>query len=150
MLFEELRSLPDAIPSLKELRFDIAGFGPVIDWTVFPLMMASLALFRERATGPMARLLWASLKAFPPATEGTTLMITARGNLGGRPVTLKFSVSHLDEYVLTAVPVVAGILQYLGGTIRKPGLWMLGHVVEPLSFVSDLGRLGLDLCLKLR
>ena len=150
MVFEELRTLPSVIPSLKELRFDIAGFSPVIDWAVFPFMLAGLALFKERALGPMARLLWASLKAFPPKTFGTTMMIEARGELGGQPITLNFSVSHADEYVLTAVPVVAGVLQYLSGAIDRPGLWMLGHVVEPSSFVDDLGRMGLDISLKLR
>lgn len=150
MVFEELRPLPGSIPSLKELRFDIAGFSPIIDLAVFPFMMACLALFKDRALSPMARLLWASLKTFPPKTYGTMLMIEARGDLGGLPITLTFSVSHDDEYVLTAVPVVAGLLQYLSGTIVKPGLWMLGHVVEPTTFVSDLGRMGLDISLRLR
>ena len=150
MLFEELRDLPTLIPSLKELRFDIAGFSPVIDWAVFPVILASLAIFQERALGPMARLLYASLKAFPPKIHCTALKIEARGELGGVPITFEFSVSHSDEYLLTAVPVVAGLRQYLSGAIDKPGLWMLGQIVDPYPFVSDLGRLGLDLSLKLR
>jgi len=150
LLFEELRDLPNSIPSLKELRFDIAGFSPVIDWAVFPVILASLALFQERALRCMARLLYASLKAFPPKIHRTALKIEASGELGGVPITFEFSVSHSDEYVLTAVPVVAGLRQYLSGTIDKPGLWMLGQIVDPYPFVSDLGRLGLDLSLKLR
>jgi saccharopine dehydrogenase (NAD+, L-lysine-forming) len=98
----------------------------------------------------MARLLFWSLKTFPPKPVGTSLMIDAEGEITGLPIKLSLAVAHRDEYVLTAIPVVAGIRQYLSGTIRKPGLWMLGHIVEPFSFVTDLGRMGLDLSLKLR
>jgi hypothetical protein len=150
MMWEELRDLPEAIPSLKELGSYVAGFHPVIDSTVIPVVMTSLALFKERAHAPMAKLLFWSLKMFPPKPVGTALVLEAEGEVTGVPIALTLSVAHRDEYVLTVIPVVAAILQYLKGTVKKPGLWMLGHIVEPFSFVNDLGRMGLDLSLKLR
>ncbi|MDH3367892.1 MAG: hypothetical protein OEO17_08610, partial [Gemmatimonadota bacterium] len=39
-------------------------------------------------------------------------------------------------------PAVAALLQYLDGSIRKPGLWQQALVVEPRRFMADLERLG--------
>ncbi len=150
MMWEELYELPHAIPSLKELGSYVAGFHPVIDTAVLPVLMTSLAIFKERATAPMAKLLYWSLKMFPPRPVGTALVLEAEGEVTGVPIRMTLSVAHADEYVLTVIPVVATLLQYLNGNLSKPGLWMMGHLVEPFSFVSDLGRMGLDLSLKLR
>jgi saccharopine dehydrogenase (NAD+, L-lysine-forming) len=39
-----------------------------------------------------------------------------------------------DAYVLTAVPVVACLLQYLNGSIESSGLWFQANLVEPIHF----------------
>jgi len=55
---------------------------------------------------------------------------------------VRVSVAHDDGYAITAIPVVATLLQYLDGSVRKPGLWLMGHVVDPVRLVADMDSLG--------
>jgi len=60
----------------------------------------------------------------------------------GTNKTLKIQLSHPDGYVLTAVPSVACLLQYLDGTIKKPGLWLQANLVEPTRLLQDIPKMG--------
>jgi saccharopine dehydrogenase (NAD+, L-lysine-forming) len=57
---------------------------------------------------------------------------------------LRITLSHEDGYLLTAVPVVACLLQYLKSTIRQPGLWFQANIVEPKEFLEDMKRMGIQ------
>ena len=52
-------------------------------------------------------------------------------------------ISHPDGYLFTAIPVAACLLQYLDGSIDRPGLWMQALVVEPTRFMTDMQRMGI-------
>jgi len=52
------------------------------------------------------------------------------------------AVAQPDGYELTAIPVVATLLQYLDGSARKPGLWMMGHLVKPIRLMMDMEKMG--------
>lgn len=143
MGLEELWQLPELFPALKETGFYMAGFHWFVDWFVLPAAMGSLRLFGTRSASTMARLLHWGLRRFSGPPFGTVLKVEAAGEKSGRRSEVTLVLGHEDAYEFTAVPVVACLLQYLDGSIHRPGLWLMGHLVEPARLVRDMGRLGI-------
>jgi saccharopine dehydrogenase (NAD+, L-lysine-forming) len=71
--------------------------------------------------------------------------VEASGEKDGQPARVQLAVSHPDGYELTAIPVAACLLQWLDGSARKPGLWMMGHLAEPLRLFEDMQRMGVEI-----
>ena len=142
MFMEELRMLPKLIPSLKETGFFVAGFNKLTDNLVIPLSLVLLNLSKKTAK-PVGKLFHWSLNTFSKPPYGIVLMLTATGWKDEKPQTLQIKLSHEDSYLLTAVPVIACLLQYLDGSIHKPGLWYQANVVEPKQMLKDIERLGI-------
>ena len=88
------------------------------------------------------------LRTFSKPPYGTLLKLGAQGIKDDLPHQVEISVYHQDGYVLTAIPVVACLLQYLDGSIRQPGLWFQALAVEPERFMADIERLGAELKIK--
>ena len=141
MFMEELRALPELIPTLKETGFYSSGFGGMVDYVIIPLAMGLLAVARRRSRNLIARLVEWGLKNTTRPPYGAVLQMQAQGQ--GNALTM--TVAHPDSYTLTAVPVVACLLQYLDGTIRQPGLWRQATVVEPVRFFDDLAKMGVQI-----
>ena len=137
----ELRELPQAIPTLKELGFFIAGFNKVTDYFILPFSLALLKLSSAVAPWVSSLLRW-GLNTFSKPPYGVILMLTVQGQKANKPLTMQLQLLHWDAYLLTAAPVVACLLQYLDGTLSKPGLWYQGNVVEPKRMLSDIEGLG--------
>ena len=57
-------------------------------------------------------------------------------------------MSSENGYAFTAIPAAACLLQYLDGSIRKPGLWLQGIVVEPDRLMVDMERMGIQVELR--
>jgi saccharopine dehydrogenase (NAD+, L-lysine-forming) len=83
------------------------------------------------------------LKTFSKPPYGTLLKVEATGEKDGRPKTMQVTISHPDGYLFTAIPVAACLLQYLDGSIDRPGLWMQALVVKPTRFMADMQRMGI-------
>ena len=143
MFFEELRALPDVYPSLEEVGFYISGTHWFLDWVIGSVVMLGLRLFPRRGVRPLGRLYWWGMRTFAKPPYEVRLKVEARGQRDGKPATVEATVSHPDGYVLTAVPVVACLLQLLDGSARRPGLWMMGHLVEPVRLFRDMERMGI-------
>ena len=130
LFMEELRELPQTIPSLKELGFFIAGFNWMTDYLILPLSLTLLKL--SPSVTPLASSLFQwGLNTFSKPPYGVVLMLIAQGQKENKPLTIQLQLLHWDPYLLTAAPVVASLLQYLEGTLPKSGLWYQGNVVEP-------------------
>lgn len=143
MFFEELRPLPAMYPSLKEVGFYISESHWMIDWVIMPLTFAWLKLM-PNALRPIGRFLWWGMGAFHKPPYRVELQVQATGIKDGKPACFKASVSHPDGYALTAIPVAATLLQYLDGSARKPGLWMMGHIPDPARLFEDMKRMGVE------
>ena len=74
---------------------------------------------------------------------GVVLAVEVAGESAGRPQHLRVSVQHDDGYVATAIPALSCLLQVLDGTVKKPGIHMMGHAVDVARFIDDMGRLGM-------
>ncbi|AGX87303.1 saccharopine dehydrogenase NADP-binding domain-containing protein [Candidatus Symbiobacter mobilis] len=143
MFFEELRPLPDLYPSLQETGFYISESHWVMDWILIPMIMALLKIM-PHAVRPIGKLLWWGMRTFHQPPYRVELQWQASGLKDGQRATVHGTLSHPDGYVFTAIAVVAALLQYVDGSARKPGLWMMGHLVEPIRLMQDMERMGIQ------
>ena len=145
MLLEEMKMLPQIYPSLKETGFYVGGFNWFVDNVLMLPSMLFLSIWRERFVLLVSDLMHWGLKKFSHPPFGTQLLLQASGWRGDQFISRQLKIEHNDGYLLTALPVVACLLQYLNGSIRKPGLWTQGNLVEPKRFFQDLQRMGVKL-----
>jgi saccharopine dehydrogenase (NAD+, L-lysine-forming) len=144
MYLDELRGLPEAYPTLRDAGFYVGGFNPVVDFLLLPLIMGWLWIAPERGRRAASRLLMWGLKRFTPPPYGTLLQLEAEGLAGGARKRMTVEVFHPDGYVLTAAPMAACLMQLLDGSARTPGLHDQAWIVEPVRFLEDLMRMGIE------
>jgi len=148
MFLEELRRLPDAIPSLVETGFFVGGFNWIVDWVLLPIIMGVLQIAPQRGAPAAGRLLLWGLRRFTPPPYGTLLRLEAQGSTAGVESRLVVTVFHPDGYLLTAAPMAACLLRLLDGSARRPGLHYQAWVVEPKRFLEDLRTMGVEVTLQ--
>lgn len=137
----ELRTLPEQY-GLEELGLFVSGFNWFTDWVVFPLIMGAGLMRKNLGVAFLTRLLRWGMATFSRPPWGALVTLQAQGLLHGRPQEVTAAIYHEDGYVLTAIPAVACLLQYLDGAIARPGLWWMGQAVEPERLLRDMQRLG--------
>jgi saccharopine dehydrogenase (NAD+, L-lysine-forming) len=141
MFFEELRDIPNLIPSIKDTGFYISGSNWFTDLIITPLVFFGLKLAPKRGLRPLGKLMWWGMgKSKPPYL--VALKVEAKGQLNGRQAEVQLQIAHPDGYELTAIPVVAYLLQYLDGAARCDGVYMMGHIAEPRRLFKDMQRMG--------
>lgn len=146
MFFEELRSLPQMIPTLRDMGFYMSETHWIVDYLLTPLVLLGLKLAPRRGVRPLGRMLWWGMGRFSRPPYLVSLKIEATGRPDGASGRLELSLSHPDGYELTAIPVVACLLQVLDGSARRPGLWMMGHLVDPSRLLVDMEEMGVTVC----
>jgi saccharopine dehydrogenase (NAD+, L-lysine-forming) len=142
---EEMRALPEMIPSLRRTGFYVGGFNWFSDYVMMPVMLAASRLPKGIVTQAIANLFLWSLRTFSKPPYGTLLKVEAEGVAEGRRLSADLAVSHKDGYAFTGIPVVACVLQYLDGGARRPGVSLMGHVVDPKRLLQDMQRMGITL-----
>ena len=144
MFFDELRDIPSICPTLKETGFYISGSNWLSDLIITPLIFIGLKLAPKRGIRPLGRLMWWAMgKSKPPYM--VILKVEAKGQLNGKQAEVQVRVAHPDGYELTAIPVVAYLLQYLDGLAHKAGVHMMGHIAEPVRLFQDMQKMGAEI-----
>jgi len=141
MQLEEMRALPEML-GLEEVGVYVGGFNWFVDYVVFPLAMLLFKIKRGLGREFVGDLLAWGINTFAGARQGVCVVLEAEGEKEGRPLRLRLMVEHDDPYELTAIPIVASLHQYLDASIAKPGLWMMGHLVDPVRLMNDMDRMG--------
>jgi saccharopine dehydrogenase (NAD+, L-lysine-forming) len=126
-------------PTLRDTGFYISGSNLLADLILTPIIFVGLKLAPKRGIRPLGKLMWWAMgKSKPPYK--VVLKVEAVGRLNGEPVRMEASIEHEDGYELTAIPVVALLMQL--DRVRTPGLHMMGHLAEPEPLFSDMERMG--------
>jgi saccharopine dehydrogenase (NAD+, L-lysine-forming) len=141
MFFEELRCLPEMYPTLKDTGFYIAGWNPLTDLILTPIIMVGLKIAPRRGIRPLGKLMWWGVNLSKPPYR-VVLQVEAEGQLNGSLARAQARIEHEDGYELTAIPVVAFLKQY--ERVRKPGLHMMGHLAEPELLFDEMQKMGVQ------
>ena len=147
MFFEELRCIPEMYPTLQDTGFYMAGWNLMADMLLTPIVMLGLRIAPRRGIRPLGKLMWWAMNQTRPPYR-VMLKVEATGQLNGRQAQVTASIEHEDGYELTAIPVIALLMQY--NQIRRPGLHMMGHLVEPARLFHDMQRMGVRVTTSLR
>lgn len=145
--FEEIRALPEQC-GLEEAGAYIAGFSS-LDNLMLRLVELLNNLKQEAGTRFLAWLLW-KLSPMSQPPFGVRFKLEAAGVKDGKAISLEMLAQHDDPYALTAICTVACLLQYLDGSIRRPGLWLMGHLVEPGRLLKDMERMGAKVSMEVK
>ena len=145
MYLEEMGILPTLYPDLKDTGFYVGSFNWFVDYVVMMLLFPLLWLFPKLGVKPMGKLMLWGLKRFSKPPFGTLLRCEVQGEKDGKPLSLALTISHPDGYFFTAAPAAACLLQYLEGSIRKPGLHTQAILSRPHHLMKDLKKMGISI-----
>lgn len=144
MPLAEMTDLPVIYPGLQRCGFYISGFGWVMDYLAFPvIMMMAKVPALHRPLLRFTRWSFARLASVPPPHR-LTIRLKAAGRRDGEKTTVSARVSGEDSYHLTATPPVVCLRHLLSGSIRQPGLHLQAHLVPPDVMLRGLAELGLS------
>ncbi len=77
-----------------------------------------------------------------PPPYVVALKVEAKGLKNGQQAQVEVRIEHADGYELTAIPVVAYLLQYMDRSARCPGLHLMGQLAEPARLFEDMQKMG--------
>ncbi len=140
---EDLEDVP-RMCGLKEAGFYASGFNAFVDWLVLPAALVLGSIRKGLGARPLAHLMAWGVRTFTRPPHAIVIALTATGECEGKPRAVEVRVRSDDDdgYQLTAIPTVACIQQMLDGTVAKPGLHLMGHVVDPARLFRDMEKMG--------
>ncbi|RRJ63680.1 KR domain-containing protein [Paenibacillus oralis] len=144
MMLEEMVEVPKRYADLKETGFFVGGFNWFVDWFVLPVALLAQKVCPDKSRNAISSFFKWGLTTFSRPPYGTILKVEATGYKAGQRTSEEVSLYHSDGYMLTAIPVVACLLQYLDGSIKKTGLWTQANLVEPERLMRDMIKMGVS------
>ncbi len=139
---EEMRALPKMFP-LEETGVYVAGFNWFIDYLVMPFAIILPKIKKGLGRHMIAKMLIFGFNNFSKNNRGVAFVLEAEGVKDGKLKKFRILAEHNDAYEFTAIPVVACVHQYLEAKINNTGLFMMGHVVDPIYLLKDMEKMGI-------
>lgn len=141
---EEMYALPEMF-HLEETGVYVAGFNWFIDYLVFPLAFILFFIKKGLGRNLIAKLLVYGFNNFSKDNRGVAFVLEAEGVKDKKLIKFRVLADHNDAYKFTAIPIVECIRQYLDGSIAKPGLWLMGHIVNTDRLMKDMKDMGVKI-----
>jgi len=138
---EKMRKLPDIFP-LDETGVYVAGFNWLVDYFILPIAIILPKIKKGFGRHFIAKLLVFGLNHFSKDNRGIEFVLEAGGVKSGAQKKFRILAEHDDAYEFTAISVIACVRQYLDGCIG-PGLWMMGHSINPDRIIRDMKEMGI-------
>ena len=146
MHLEEMGALPVMFPTLRETGFFVGGFGGPIDFAVMPACLLALKLAPGQSNR-IGRAFLGAMKRWAPGDQWAMLDLEARGRRESRVTRVNMRIAHRDAYELTALAVVAMLVQYRQQE-RRPGLWTQAEFLNPGACLEFLKAQGVEVAVK--
>ncbi|MEM8643178.1 MAG: hypothetical protein AAGG51_30830, partial [Cyanobacteria bacterium P01_G01_bin.54] len=138
----EIKSLPEKL-GLQETGIYTTGFNWFTDYLIFPLIVLSQKIKKGFLRHVWAKLLTFGINTFSGTEAGVVFLLKTEGEKDGQPQSVEIIAEHDSAYEFTVIPVIACLKQYLDGSIRKAGLWMMGHIVDLDRLFDDMEKMNI-------
>ena len=83
----------------------------------------------------------------PERRQVSTVGTTATGAMNDHRERLRLTLECRDAYRATAIAIAPCILGLLDGSIKKPGVHMMGHMLDPEQYMEDMWSMGMTVSL---
>lgn len=140
IVLPETLALVEKYPQLHYLNTRMAGFNPVVDYVILPLL--------QWTTFPLSNVLEWAMKRFSKPPFGVYFQAEV-SRVENRSEFLQISLNHPESYDLTGKCIAAVLLQYLKSKQKPVGLHLQGLWAEPVDFIEQLKRMDVQVHTKL-
>ncbi len=93
----------------------------------------------------LGKLMYWGNNIFSSPELGVVFILDAEGVKRGKNLRVKIVAEHDDAFLFTSAPVVACLRQYFDGSLKKPGLWFMGTMVDDLRLMEDMKQMGIKI-----
>jgi hypothetical protein len=122
-----------------------AGFNFFTDHFVFPLTAILQYLKKGMGTKICGKLMHWGLHKYSNDKSGVEFKLLANGLKNGLQKNYVLEAVSNDAFELTSLAVIACLKQYLDNSIDKPGLYLMGNVVDEKRIIEDMKRMGIQM-----
>jgi len=141
--YEEIRRLKKIFPSLKQAGVYSFGTNWFCENIFFPLSFIALKIAPKLTMKHFGSAFEWAVKKFQKPPYTTVIELDAKGvGLNNEPVHYRLRVNHEDGYLITGACNLSIVLQWLDGTIAKPGLHLQALVTDPKRLFDDIKYAG--------
>ncbi len=122
-----------------------SGFDSYIDNFVFPLAFVLGRFNKKLSLNISSQLFFGRVRQKNKRDPKVELVLVANGSKKGKPGKITLRLKSDDSFELTAFALLALLDQYFDGSISRPGLYLMGQVIDAHRLFEDLKNRGISL-----